>query len=317
MQSAKARGRKRNERYRCRPVTVRNTKDTAPKGPPLKKAEQMRLFGLGDSGAAEDAPGVQLGAGTMSKRIAAAARAYLRHGPGPGETFTKKHMDMITYAVCDECRPKARRKAIQAKIGTAEKTGIGRKTGALMREYMGDNQAVAVDRHILGFVFAHSGVGGQIEWRHVPNSIRKKMVAWLALHPQIYVTAEKGSPMSYAIKTPDGGFQEIKLRGWQRGDTIDPADFAFGEKVIRDLARKCRVSAAAFQVAVWLQSACGVKGRGVGYSLPLTEGAYFACAPILGQEFIPGLAGLGARLAAARPTVLRLVRLPNGRVVTT
>lgn len=261
-------------------------------------------------------PGAGRGITVVADRIAAAARAYVKYG-SKASARTRPAMDRLTYAVCNECRPRgAAGRAIEAKMGPAAKTGIGRKAGALMREYLGDDDAVAVDRHVFWFVYQHTGRAGVAR-------VSKEERDLLARRPGVKVVAATragGAPRLF-YETAAGAMKPLDVRPWQRGDQIGPAEFAFGEKIVRELAKECGVSAAALQVAVWLQSACSSKGRGVNYSLPLTRGKFFRCADVLDQRTLPGLdgalAGLGAlqrRLARVGPR--RLVVLENGRVVT-
>jgi len=280
---------------------------------PQVRREQFRLPGFSGLGRLRGlgALGVdlspQLGAGTTSKRIAAAARAFVKLG-SPSGKLSKNDIDRIVWSVCGECRPTgAKGREIAAELGPVETTGIGKKAGALVREYLGDQSAVAVDRHIANFVFAYTGRLGRVNLARINKEERER----LALRPEVLVELsekEGGVPSLFYISR-SGQKLPLDMRTWRKGDTIGPREFAAGEAVIRDLAHKCGVSPAAFQVAAWLQGACDF--RGPGQSIPLVGKHVFRCGPVLGQRELPNVDGLGTALARTTRTARLLVTSPG------
>ena len=290
-----------------------------PKPPaPKSRAEQLRLFGLGAVGQALDP---QYGVGTVSRRVAAAARGYLRALPEKRRRLNKTDVDRVVYSVCAQCRidalSKAQQRRVEFDLGPAEKTGIGRKAGALAREYLGDDRAVAVDRHVAGYVYAVTGKLGVVE--HLAR-ISKEERERLARRPEVLVVPpqKKNEVVRLFYRDARGDLRPLDVRPWRRGDKIEKEEFEFGTRIIRQLAHECGVTAAAFQVAVWLQSACAARGRGVGFSMPLVGNWVFRCGPVLGQHELPGLgraaAEVDARLRAAVGRA-RLYRV-GGRIMT-
>ena len=219
------------------------------------------------------AGGAQLGTTSVADRLSAAARCYVEHSAGGEAAKQRAALDALTACV------------------RREKTGIGPKAGALMREYLGDDDAVAVDRHIFDAACRLSGHGCKMKLKpEEREALRKRGVI-------IGPPDRKGGPERLFYRAQDGSERPLDVVPWKRGGPIGPREFRFGEKVIRALARDCGVSAAAMQVALWLHSACLAKGRGVGYSMPLTRGATFPCGEVVGQRTLFG--GIGA-LAGAR-----------------
>ena len=97
----------------------------------------------------------------------------------------------------------------------------GPKIRALMWEYFGNEEAVAVDRHVTG---------------------------WLCNEAKL---------LSYV--GPKDSKTGRRSRQYAKGDVISDAFFETAAQVVRDEARRCKVTPAELQVAAWIAGACRPK----------------------------------------------------------
>lgn len=190
------------------------------------------------------------------------------------------------------------------------KTGVGVKAADLAREYLGDPEATAVDRHVMNYACSRSDANCMVDYEELRQAERNRLYAaaekqvrslpsWSSLseearkkeqkrlhtallRSELYTTRDPSDPKRKALwrraVAEDGSerFDRIPVRPWVKGDKITPASYAKGQRIIREEAAKLGTTPAAIQVSAWLVGTCRFRTSrrkpGEGWKLSLSAG---------------------------------------------
>lgn len=156
---------------------------------------------------------------------------------------------------------------------------MGPKSYNLMAEYMGCDQAVAVDRHLANWLANSAGtlVWAQKVWypREPTQQCKGKFQATrrgkqdvCSYEGRVWFMREEEE----AKKSKLGGYPAVS------GATIKGSRYAMMKREVMNLAGECGVSPAQLQVGAWIQGACdSLPGEGGGKKLYFGEGHSLNC----------------------------------------
>jgi hypothetical protein len=151
--------------------------------------------------------------------------------------------------------------------------GLGAKTRNLVAEYMGCDNAVAVDRHV-GNWLANSV--GRLAWvqrvqvtRRDKTTGRSRGTFWR----QGVVTFTRSKAEARRLR--DQGIAAL-----DSGAAGQPKTFALMKREIHRMAKQCDIRPAELQVAAWAQGVCESVGQVKATSIALGEGDHVSCADI-------------------------------------
>jgi len=157
----------------------------------------------------------------------------------PEKCFEKRTREKLVKCMVDKARG-------PIEEGT-QRGGIGRKTSDLMREYLGDDEAVAVDRHVL---------------------------RWVCEDAKVYC------PIDLKTGKPLGSLEELEYGGTARGYKIPDEIYEACAEALREEARHCGIMPTQLQVGVWLKGVCGAPKRPRGpIFLGKGRGGLVTCPP--------------------------------------
>jgi hypothetical protein len=152
--------------------------------------------------------------------------------------------------------------------------GLGAKTRNLVAEYMGCDDAVAVDRHV-GNWLANST--GRLAWvQRVKVTKRDSLgrnLGKMWLNKPVMLTRSK----SQAKRLRSQGFPAV-----DSGAVGGYPTFGLLKRELQEMARECGVAPATLQVAAWAQNVCEGerKGKGANREIYLGEGKTDSCSNV-------------------------------------
>lgn len=234
-----------------------------------------------------------LAAGSSKRALSILGAEGLSVQSGASEVATRLYDGTVCYRVAcgkdgKKCLRKEGRETLygcivagfkRSKGKRRLKTGVGVKAGALMMEYLGDDEAVAVDRHVAAWACDEGGLDCTVNDREISRLRRAGKPIVERVEEIIGANGRKRKVRHFFVETATG-LKEIRRRKWKRGDDIDPALFSRATENVREHAKGCRVRAADLQVAAWLKGTCRNRLK---QRLPLVKGKYISCADVMGQ----------------------------------
>ena len=153
--------------------------------------------------------------------------------------------------------PKGRERLMDCARGAF---GIGEKTIDLMKEYLGDNEAVAVDRHVGHWTCKDAEI-------KCPT-VTKKLWEWEGrLYEQQPYDFEKAKWVGERVR-------RTVQYDFVKGKAIPPKVYDEIKESIRTKAKECNIQPVQLQVASWIKGACDAMPDGPIF---VGEGHYLHC----------------------------------------